>query len=85
MTHIAQLIAQVAPDPLSVLIAQGPLGVMLAWFLFRGERLAALVVREIGDMKETMLLDVASRPSASLAIREIAQDKLDTIEANRKR
>lgn len=85
MSLIAQVVAQVAADPIAVLIAQGPMGVMLAWFLFRGERLAAHIVREIGDMKETMLLDVASRPSATPAVREIARDKLDAIEANRKR
>ncbi len=81
---ILQVLAQIAADN-SALLHQGPIGIVLAWFLFRGERLAANVTKELGEMKETMLLDIASRPSASPAVREIAQDKLDIIEANRKK
>lgn len=77
------IIAQVAADH-SILYTQGPLGVMVAYFILRGEKLAATVTRELGDMKETMLLDIASRAYAPKEIREMAQEKLDAIEAKRK-
>lgn len=83
IAFLVLVIAQVAADN-PALYAYGPMGVMLGWFMLRGEKLAAHIVRELVEMKETNLLDIVSRPSATPTVRRMAQNKLDEIEVRRK-
>lgn len=82
-----QTIAQLAQDN-QVLYTYGPLGVITAWFMWRGEKLGNTVVSEIRElshridgMTRAMLADVISRDGVGQHTQSIARDMLAKIEA----
>lgn len=86
MDILAQL-AQVASEH-NALYTYGPLGIITAWFMLRGEKLGNNVVSEIRDlshridgMTRAMLADVLTREGANEHARKFATDMLAKIEA----
>ena len=80
-----QLIAQFSPEvtPMTLLVAYGPMGVMLAWFMWRFETMIKAFRRlshQIEGMTKAMLVDVMSRPSTSAPTRKVATDLLAEME-----
>lgn len=78
------IVAAVVEPEVSILYAYGPMGVILSWFMLRGEKLAARVTKELTEMRETLLLDIMSRDTVSDFVRETVQSKLNAIQAGRK-
>lgn len=86
MIHYLHILAQAVPpvNTETLLFAYGPMGVMLAWFMWRFETLLQefrkLRHQIEGGMRAT-LVDVLSRPSSGPVAREYAQKMLAEIEA----
>lgn len=83
MTFFAQLVAEH-----SELYTYGPMGVILAWFLWRGEKLGASVAKRLDTLSHridgitrAMLVDVISRDSAGSHAKDAARTMLAKIEA----
>jgi hypothetical protein len=62
-----------------LLIQYGPIGVVLAWFMFRMEPEMKAVRRAIDRLTRAHLLDVVSRPGAAPAVRRLAKDLLSEL------
>ena len=89
-------VAQVAADPaavpfLNALITYGPMGLMLAWVLMRGEKKLDQVVERIdrlahriNGITKAMLVDVISRDHYNGAAKEAAQRMLSEMEASQR-
>lgn len=81
---IAHLIAQATPDGFGVLINYGPLGVMLAWFMLRFEKLVVEIrslSHRLDGLTKALLMDLVSRDSTGPATRAQAQQEIAKIEA----
>ena len=79
------------PDLPAMLFTYGPLGIVLAWFMMRGEskldRVADRLDRlahKIEGVTRAMLADVISREDADSRAREIARNMLSELDAQRK-
>lgn len=76
------------PSILALLVAYGPMGIVLAWFLIRFERLPkafATLSHRIDGLTRAMLLDVASRENCGNGSKRIANEMLAKIEARSER
>lgn len=87
------LLGQIASSPLSavspesVLIAYGPMGIMLVWFMWRFEALQGSfrsLSSRIDGMTKALLVDVMSRPTTGPNVRQAAGDMLAEMEARSK-
>lgn len=77
-------LAQLADvNPTTLLVAYGPMGVMLAWFMWRFEAMIKAfrgLSHQIEGMSKTLLVDIMSRPSTSATTRQVATDMLADME-----
>lgn len=79
-------LAQVAGadvNPMTLLVAYGPMGIMLGWFMWRFETMIKAfrgLSHQIEGMTKAMLVDVMSRPSTTAPIRQAAGDMLADME-----
>ncbi len=68
----------------NALFAYGPMGIILCWFMFRGEA-ALKEIRGLGNridgLTRAMLVDVLSRDNAGTHTRETAQAMLTKLES----
>ncbi len=82
---IHQLIAQVAAvEPGSVLISYGPMGVILGWFMLRGEKLVVEIrglSHRIDGLTRALLMDLVSRDSVGIQTKTQARAEIAKIEA----
>lgn len=80
------ILAQVAGpevNPMTLLVAYGPMGIMLAWFMWRFEAMIKSfrgLSHQIEGMSKALLVEVMSRPSTTPATRQVATDMLADIE-----
>lgn len=77
--HLAQI-----ADSQHVLFAYGPMGVIVAWFMLRGEKLAAKVAElshRIDGLTKALLVDMIERDNAGPHVREYAQETIAKIDA----
>lgn len=81
---IASVLAQIAQDNASALLAYGPLGVICAWFMFRAEKLFG-EIRALGHridgLTRALLVDLTERDSCGHRTKEFAQEEIAKIEA----
>ena len=67
-----------------VLFTYGPMGVVLAWFMWRGERLATKIVdlaHRIDGLTKALLVDMIDRDNAGQHVREYAKETIAKIDA----
>ena len=67
----------------SLLVAYGPMGIMLVWFMWRFETMVKAfrsLSHTIDGMTRAMLVDVMSRPGATTTVRRAATEMLNKIE-----
>lgn len=80
MSFLAQL-SEV--NPTTLLVAYGPMGIMLAWFMWRFEAMIK-AFRELGHKIEgwskVQLVDIMSRPGTTATTRQVASDLLADME-----
>lgn len=78
------LLAQIADvNPTTLLVAYGPMGVMLAWFMWRFEAMIKAfrgLSHQIEGMSKALLVDIMSRPATSGPTRQVAADMLADME-----
>lgn len=74
---LAIIIAQTGGDGVSGLYAYGPMGAVLAWFMFRSERAMNRLSHKIDGMTRAILVDTLSRDNCGPATRKLAQQMLD--------
>ncbi len=85
---LLSLIAQTAnslPDVNSttLIVAYGPMGIMLAWFMWRFEAMVKAfrgLSHTIDGMTKAMLVEVMSRPGSTNAARQTASEMLSKME-----
>lgn len=78
------LLSQTVPDPTSVLISYGPMGIILGWFMLRGERLVVEIrslSHRIDGLTRALLMDMVSRDNVGLATKAAAREEIAKIEA----
>lgn len=84
---ILAVIAQAVTDNSTALLSYGPLGIITAWFMWRGEKLGG-EIRTLGGRIETMtramLVDVISRESTGVHAKQQARDIMAEIESGKK-
>lgn len=80
-----QILAQVAAtDPAGLLLAYGPMGVILAWFMLRGEKLVVEIrglSHRIDGLTRALLMDLVSRDSVGIQTKVQARAEIAKIEA----
>lgn len=72
------------PNLYAVMVNFGPLGVVLAWFMFRGEKVITEIrslSHRIDGLTKAMLVDVLSREGTGHTARQMAQEMMAKIEA----
>lgn len=77
-----ELLAQVAVHE-DLLFAYGPMGIILAWFMFRAEKVAAKIgdlAHRIDGLTKALLIDMVERES-SPKVREYARETIAKIDA----
>jgi transposase InsO family protein len=77
-------LAQLAVENQSVLLAYGPMGVILAWFMFRGEKLVGEIrslAHRIDGLTRALLMDMVTRDSVGPATKDAARAEIAKIEA----
>jgi hypothetical protein len=82
MSIIAQ--AAQALDSSPILLAYGPMGLMLAWFMLRGEKLASKVVdlaHRIDGLTKALLVDMVDRDTAGPHVKQYAKETIAKIDA----
>ncbi len=82
---IDQIIAQFAAvDPTSVLLTYGPMGVILMWFMIRGEKLVVEIrglSHRIDGLTRALLMDLVSRDSVGVQTKAQARAEIAKIDA----
>lgn len=81
---IAQMLSQVAAENGSVLLTYGPMGVVLAWFMWRGEKLGGEIrslAHRIDGLTRAMLMDMISRDNVGPATKAQAKAEIAKISA----
>lgn len=82
---IQQLIAQaVAVDPGSILLTYGPMGIVLGWFMLRGEKLVVEIrslSHRIDGLSKALLMDLMSRDSVGIQTKAQARAEIAKIDA----
>lgn len=80
MTTIAQLVTEYQ----TVLFAYGPMGVMLAWFMFRAEAVRMDlkdVAHRVDGLTKALLVDMVERESSGDAAKRFAREAIAKIDA----
>lgn len=80
---IAYIIAQLEANA-PALYTYGPMGVILGWFMWRGEKLAGEVrslAHRIDGLTRALLVDMMNRDSTGPAARRYAEEALAKISA----
>lgn len=68
-------------EPLiNALVQYGPMGVVLAWFLFRTENRLGGIERALDRVSRAQMLDLVSRPETPPAVRRQAERLLKEVE-----
>ena len=78
------MIAQIAVDQGGVLLTYGPMGVVLAWFMWRGEKLGGEIrslAHRIDGLTRALLMDMVSRDNVGPTTKAAAQAEIAKIEA----
>lgn len=81
-------IGQVLAENQSVLLTYGPMGIVLAWFMWRGEKYAANLAdlaHRIDGLTKALLVDMAERESTGSRTKQYARDAIAKIEARDKK
>lgn len=82
--HPFTILAQVADvNPTTLLVAYGPMGIMLVWFMWRFEAMIKAfrsLSHQIEGMSKVLLVEVMSRPSTTPATRQVATNLLADME-----
>ena len=81
LTLIAQTGISVELNPLNVLVVYGPMGVMLAWFMLRFEKMMSTLSHRFDGLTRAMLVDVLSRENVGHSTKKTAQEMLSKIAA----
>ena len=78
-------IAQLATDNAApVLFTYGPMGVILAWFMLRGEKVVSKIAdlsHRVDGLTKAMLVDMIERESAGPHVKQFARDAIAKIDA----
>ncbi len=77
------LVAQLAENT-SVLYTYGPMGVVLAWFMWRGEKLAGKIsdlAHRIDGLTRALLVDMIDREASGPHVKKYAQEAIASIDA----
>ncbi len=83
MIHILSQIAA-STEPFSILLAYGPMGVILAWFMIRGEKLVVEIrslSHRIDGLSKALLMDLVSRDSVGVQTKLQARAEIAKIDA----
>ena len=71
----------------NAIVAYGPMGIVLAWFMIRGETKMADIVTELrvlghrmNGITKAMLADIASRETTGEALRTLVNSELSKLE-----
>lgn len=83
MSTLQNLLAQLT-DAQPVLFTYGPMGVVLGWFMWRGEKLAIKIVdlsHRIDGLTKALLVDMVERESAGTHVRQYAEETIRKIDA----
>ncbi len=78
-----RLIAELA-DNASPLLTYGPLGAICAWFMFRGEKVAAKIgdlAHRIDGLTKALLVDMVNRENVGVKTKQYAVDTIAKIDA----
>lgn len=78
------IIAQAAAEPVSILLAYGPMGVILLWFMARGEKLVVEIrslSHRIDGLSKALLMDLMSRDSVGIQTKAQARAEIAKIDA----
>lgn len=78
------LISQLASDNSTVLFAYGPMGVVLAWFMWRAERVFSILAdltHRIDGLTKALLVDMVNREDTGLATKRYATEAIAKIDA----
>ncbi len=81
---ITHFIAQATAEQGGVLLTYGPMGALLLWFMFRGEKLVGEIrglAHRIDGLTRALLMDMISRDSVGSATKAAAQAEIAKIEA----
>lgn len=82
---IHSLISQVAAvDPASLLLTYGPMGIILGWFMIRGEKLVIEIrglSHRIDGLTRALLMDLVSRDSVGIQTKAQARAEIAKIDA----
>jgi hypothetical protein len=71
-----------------MLFAYGPMGIVLAWFMWRAERGFAKIAdlaHRIDGLTKALLVDMVERDNAGLHVREYAAETIAKIDARNKK
>ena len=77
-------LAQIAAEHSSVLLTYGPMGIILAWFMWRGERMTdklADLAHRIDGLTKALLVDMVERESSGDATKRFARDAIARIDS----
>lgn len=80
---IQYILAQLINDP-TPLYTYGPMGIVLAWFMFRGEKLAGEIrslAHRIDGLTRAMLMDMVNRDTCGDQAKRMAQEEIAKIES----
>ncbi len=84
MIHYVISQLAVSTEPFGLLLAYGPMGVILAWFMIRGEKLV-LEIRSlshrIDGLTRALLMDLVSRDSVGVQTKVQARAEIAKIDA----
>ena len=78
------IIAQAAVEHGGLLLTYGPMGVVLAWFMWRGEKLGGEIrslAHRIDGLTRALLMDMISRDSVGPATKAQAKAEIAKISA----
>jgi len=79
-----QNLAQIVSENSSALLTYGPMGVILAWFMWRSERMTdklADLAHRIDGLTKALLVDMVERESSGDATKRFARDAISRIDA----
>ena len=81
---ILSILAQLAQDNAPSLLTYGPLGVICAWFMLRGEKVVAeirFLAHRIDGLTKALLVDMTERDTCGLNTKRYAREEIAKIEA----
>ncbi len=84
MSIVAAIVAQAATDNAPLLLSYGPLGIMCAWLMYKGEKVFTEIrdlAHRIDGLTKALLVDMANRDTCGIQTKRYAQDAIARIDA----